>query len=314
MSTMNWMTSDDARRHARRLVVILLLACAPALAIAQDRGAPHGVLVRIQGDITLGAEAREAAVVVVQGDASVAGTAGLVVVVQGTATLSGARVQDLVVVQGHARLDSGTVVTGDVQLVEATLTRGAGAVVEGAIHDDVGYRLGRGMLVFGLLFALGAALALLASGLVAAAVAPHGVRAVGAILTDELAATLVAVVLVWIALPIVAALLFPTIVGIPTALAVFFVVLPALGFLGYLIAGIRLGDYVLGRMRGHDEAWHPYLAAVTGLGLLMVLGWVPMLGSVVTPVAAFLGSGALAVHAWKTTRQPVKPPAEPSLA
>ena len=72
--------------------------------------------------------------------------------------------------------------------------------------------------------------------------------------------------------------------------------MPALGFLGYLVTGIRLGDYIIGAMRGSDEAWHPYLAAAVGLGALVVAGWIPVLGAVVSPVAAFLGGGALALR------------------
>ena len=46
--------------------------------------------------------------------------------------------------------------------------------------------------------------------------------------------------------------------------------------------------------------------AVIGLGALVIAGWVPVLGSFVSPVAAFLGGGALALRAWEVLRQPRK--------
>ena len=105
-------------------------------------------------------------------------------------------------------------------------------------------------------------------------------------------------------LPLLAVMAFFTIVGIPAGLAILLILLPALGYVGYLVAGIRLGDYVLGVVRGHDEAWHPYQAAVTGLGLLLVLGWVPVVGGIVSPVAGLLGAGALALRAWQRATWP----------
>ena len=193
--------------------------------------------------------------------------------------------------------------TGDVELINSALSREEGVIVGGQVHYTAG-RFGRGLLVFGLLFGLGTALAVLVSGLLLAGVAPHSARMAGATLTGNFGKTLLATLLVWIGLPLLAILLMGTIVGIPVALGILVVLLPALGFLGYLAAGIRLGDYVIGRVRGSEEAWHPYLAAVVGLGLLLLAGLIPLFGSVITPLASFLGAGALALVAWSAILKP----------
>lgn len=278
-------------------LVMLALAPRPAAAAAETR----------QDAAPLEAGVDDGVVVVVQSRAEVAGTADVLVVVQGTATLTGARVGEVVVIQGRVLLEEGTVVTGDVRLVDATLVQGEGTRVQGRVTNDSVARVGRGLLAFGLVFALGAAVVMLVSGLAAAAVAPHGVRAVGALMTDRLGPTVLAALVVWVGGPAVAVAAFVTFVGIPLGLAVVLVLLPALGFLGYLVAGIWLGDYALGRLRGSDEAWHPYRAALVGVAMLLVAGWVPVLGSLVTPAAAFLGSGALALHAWDVARRPRQP-------
>lgn len=264
----------------------------------------EGVHLRVGGDVVLRAGERESAVVVVRGQAVVEGTAEVVVVVDGTARLDGARVAELVVVQGDALLEGSTVVERNVHLVNARLTRGEGVRILGAVQSGDGYPFLRGMLIFGVLVALGTGVVVLGAGLAAAAVAPKTIRTVGATITDEIGPTLLGALAVWGGLPLIAVLASVTVVGLPTGAALLVLVLPAFGMLGYLIAGIRLGDDILAAVRDRDEAWHPYRAAVVGLLALMAAGWVPVLGAVVSPVATLLGSGALAVHAWRAARWP----------
>ncbi|MEZ4701830.1 MAG: hypothetical protein R2834_15940 [Rhodothermales bacterium] len=295
-----------ARNSLRRSSVLIVALCLLVLpsSRAQDWEADEGVIVRVNGDLVVPAGEREAVALVIEGNARVSGEAELVVVVNGTAELTGARIGELVVVQGEAMLDDASEVTGNVHLVNAELTRADGATIQGEVLHDTGTRLGRGLLIFGLLFAMGSVITVLACGLVAAAIAPRGVRTAGAALTDTFGTTLVATLIVWVGLPIFAAAMIGTVVGIPIGLGIFLFILPAMGFLGYLVSGIRLGDYVLGVIRGRDEAWHPYLAALVGLVILLFLGTVPILGSIVSPIAAMLGAGAIGVLAWRQVRRP----------
>ena len=61
-----------------------------------------------------------------------------------------------------------------------------------------------------------------------------------------------------------------------SSLLVFLV--PTLGFLGYLVSGVRLGEVVLGRWRGRAETGPPYLSAATGLLLLLVAAGLAVCG------------------------------------
>lgn len=270
-----------------------------------------GVLVRVSGNVRLGPDEREAVVVVVDGDAEISGEVAVVVVVDGTATLDGARVRELIVVGGTARLFADTIVEGDIQLVGSDIIRGDEALVRGDVLTGTAERIGRGLLIFGIVFGLGLMAAVLLSGVVAAAVAPHAMRSAGAILTDESGKALLGALFIWIGLPILAGTGFATIIGIPIGLGIMFILLPAMGFLGFIVSGIRLGDYILGVARGSDEAWHPYLAALLGLAILLVAGLVPVFGSFVIPIAAVAGSGALAVHAKRSIGAPRREPGAP---
>ncbi|NBB86690.1 MAG: hypothetical protein GVY12_10815 [Bacteroidetes bacterium] len=286
-------------------LLVLAAATGPAPAAQSPAAAFDGLLVRVGGPIEVGPGGRESVVVVVQGNAAIGGSVDAVIVVDGTATLNdGARVTELVVIQGTADLRAGSAVSQDVHLVNAELRRDDDAVVGGDIQSGPGYPFVRGLLIFGLLMGLGAAVAVIVSGLVAAAIAPHGVRSVGATITDEPGPTVLAALLLWIGLPIAAALIAATLVGIPTAIGILLFLLPALGFLGYVVAGIRLGDYILGALRGSYEAWHPYQAALVGLVALLAAGWIPVLGAAVSPAASLLGSGALTLRGWRAARWP----------
>lgn len=282
-------------------VVLLWLAAIPARGQAQNE---PGFILRINGDARVSATETEGAIVVVNGTAYVDGSAEALIVINGDAVVEGGKLNSIFVTNGTARLGNGTVVTGDVELVNAEMVKGDNVMIEGDVSYGGGRRFGKGMLLFGILFGLGAAIAVIVSGLATAAIAPHGVREAGALLTDELGKTFIATLVIWIGFPVVVAIAFMTVVGIPVGLGILVFLLPALAFIGYLIVGIRLGDYLLGVVRGSDEAWHPYLAAIVGLLALLLMGWLPVVGSVVSPIAALLGSGTIGLKAWRSIRQP----------
>lgn len=285
------------------LVVSAFLVAAAAAPRISAQEEP-GFILRINGDAHVSAAQREGAVITINGDAHVDGSVNALVVVNGDAIIQGGRLASLFVANGTARLGSGTIITGDVELVNAQVSESENVTIEGDISYGGGRRFGKGMLLFGLLFGLGAAIAVVVSGLAVAAIAPHGVREAGVLLSDDLGKTFIATLFIWIGLPVGAAIAFMTVVGIPVGIGILVFVLPALAFVGYLIVGIRLGDYLLGIVRGSDEAWHPYMAAIAGLLALLLMGWLPVVGSVVTPIAALLGSGTIGLKAWRSIRQP----------
>ena len=279
-------------------------------AAAQSAGSDEGALVRVNGNIVVPAGEVHGLVVVIDGDLQFDGTATTVVVINGDAELTGATVTDIVVVSGTANLGAGTVISGDVHLVDTTLTQDPTATVEGTINDGAGDEFTSGFWVLGLLFMIGWALLTLLAGLLLAGVAPDLARRAGRTITSDLGPTIVAGLILWIVVPVIGGLLFATVVGIPTALTIWLLALPLLGFVGFLVAGIRIGEYITARGVGIG---HPYLASFVGLLTLIIVGAIPAIGPLIVTVAGFIGSGALALHAYRAVRNQPKPlPAPPT--
>ncbi len=297
-------------------LAVLFSALLAGPAAAQSNADDEGVLVRVNGDVAVPSGDVHGVIVVVDGNLELEGTATTVVVVNGRAALTGATVEELVVVSGTADLGPGTVVTGDVHLVDTTLVRDPSATVEGTINEGTGDGFAAGFWVLGMVFMIGWAVLVLLSGLVLAGVAPDLARGAGRTITTDLVPSIVAGLIVWVAAPILGVLLFATIVGIPTAVTIWLLVLPLLGLFGFIVAGIRLGEYVTARGGGIG---HPYLASFIGLLILILVGAIPLVGPLVVFVAGFLGSGALAMHGYRAIRnqpQPVlaapAPPIDPA--
>jgi len=287
----------------------LLLALLAGPASAQSSGGDESFLLRIGGDATVLAGESHGTVVIVDGDLDVEGTATTVVVVSGRAELENATVETLVVVDGVARLGAGVRVTGDVHLVNSDLIRDPSATVDGTVETGTG-DFAEGFWVVGILFMIGWAVMTIVAALALAAVAPGFARRAGRSATNELGLTVVAGLILWIVVPVVGIVLFATVIGIPTALAIWFAVLPVVGFIGFLVAGVRLGEYVTG---GTEGVGHPYLAALVGTVFLLVVGAIPFIGPIVVSIAAFLGSGAIGLQAFKAVRsQPPAPAPAPT--
>ena len=98
--------------------------------------------------------------------------------------------------------------------------------------------------------------------------------------------------------PILAVLAMATIVGIPAGLGLLIVVWPLVAFIGYVVAAIWLGEWLLGRREGAVPAERPYAAATVGLIVAFVIGLIPL----VTAVLSIFGLGAVVLAAWRTLR------------
>jgi len=301
--------------RASLLAMAVLLAVA-ALAAAQPTGpapAAKGFLLRVEGDASVQANETVGGVLVVNGTATVAGDVGSLVVVNGTAVvLGGGKVGTLVVTSGVADLRDGALVRGDVTLVKSTLTQAPGAQVQGSVNhgESLVSALGRWAAFVGILVGVGVSVALVVAGLLAAAFAPRQFLAAGAALTGSPGATLLSAAILWIGVPILAILAFATLVGIPTALGVLFLVLPLLWFFGYVVVGIRVGELLLHRRRATPA--HPYLGALVGVLVLVAVSWIPFVGGVLSALAGFVGGGAVALVAWRSARSgrgAARPPA-----
>lgn len=88
--------------------VALLSLAGPALAV--DPARHDSLVLQVNADVTIPAETRRDAVIVIRGDAAVAGAVDTLIVIDGTATLTGARVGTLIVTGGAVDIDATSVV------------------------------------------------------------------------------------------------------------------------------------------------------------------------------------------------------------
>jgi hypothetical protein len=290
--------------NLRRSIVLLVGLIAALLivpsAAAQEARTDDGFLLRVNGTTTVGATEVTDSVFAVNGDAVVDGTVSdTLVVIKGDATVNGNVAGEVVMIDGTLNLKPGATV-GDVTLMRATLNQEQGATITGELSERsefVNFGWGRG--VFSFVFWLGTTIVVLLAGLAYAALGGRQLRTAGNLLTKQPGASLLAAAIVWVGLPILAVLALVTVVGIPLGLAVLFFVLPVLWFVGYLVAGARLGAVLARRFGGADAPDRPYLAAIIGLFVFQVIALVPIVGGLLVALAGFVGAGALGYLAYR---------------
>jgi hypothetical protein len=284
-------------------VAVLLGIAAPAALAAEPNANGGNVLIAIDRDVDIPAGDHVDTLVVVRGDAQVAGSVDALVVVDGTATLSAATAESVVVVNGTADLQAGSTVTGDVRTFSGSVTRAAGAVVGGTVRsfdtDLAAFALLLVPLFLVLLVGFGVAAIVVA--LLVAAFGARQVRTAESLISNETGTVLVAGIIGTFVLPILAILVTATIVGAPLGLGALLFVLPVLAFIGWIVAAIWVGDWILNRAPG-PRAERPYAAAVVGVIILALLGIVPF----VSAIATLFGYGALLVMAWRILRPPTQ--------
>jgi hypothetical protein len=284
---------------------LLIAAIGAPVALAADDTLPHSgrVLMAFDGDISVPAGEQADVVLVVKGDADIAGTVNVLTVIDGTATVHGATVEDIAVISGTVDLQDGTTVLGNVRSIESTVTQAPGVEIAGDIKGLDADLFAFGMVIGPaiLLFVLGLALASVVAGLLLAAVAARQVRAAERVIATEPLKAFGVGLLGVIVIPILAIVAIVTIVGAPLGLGVLLGFLPLLAFAGFLVAGIFVGEEILGS-RKEPETQHPYRGALLGIVLLQIVGVVPVVGGLVTAVASLLGFGAILLLAWRIVR------------
>lgn len=306
--------------HLKRITLALLVGAflflLPGTAGAQpapSRSDTPDVLVRVHGDVHLGPNESADVVVVVNANAVIEGTVReVLVVVHGTAIISGTVGQELVLVKSTGDLQPSARINGEVILAgPSTLNQAEGAVVTGTIvrreNFDFNFPFG---FFSSFIFWLAITVLTLSSGLLFAGVAGRQLSEAGATITSTIGSSVLGVLTVFIALPLLAMLAMMTVVGIPLGIAAL-LLLPVLGFLGYLVAGTRLGTLILRVMGITADPDHPYLPALLGLLVLRLFALIPFAGFLVAFLAGVIGAGALAVLAWRALRGPATGALEP---
>jgi hypothetical protein len=282
-------------------LLLALLLLVPAVAAADPALSHSGrVLISTEGDVTVPAGDHYDAVVVVNGTATINGQANVVVVVDGSLVMTGALTETVVAIRSPVSVGPGTVIRSDVFKLDSLVTRQGDAAIQGDVRD-IGSQLTSLGFVLAPLFILlfiGFAIVALAAGLLVAALGARQVRAAEELITRQPLETLIAGV-VGVILPIFVLIgLFITVVGIPLGLGLLFVAWPMVAFLGYIVAGIWIGDWVLHRLYPATVRERPYLASVVGLVILAVLAIVPF----VSAIASLFGYGAVLTLGWRTFR------------
>jgi hypothetical protein len=221
--------------------------------------------------------------------------------------LTGARTESVIAVRSPVTIGPGTVVLGDVMKVDSVVTRVGDGAIGGAVRDlaadsaGLGWFVGPAMLMAYAGFGRAAS----AAGLLLAGLAARQVRAAEALISHQPAQTLVAA-LAGVFLPIfLVTMLVVTIVGAPLGIGILLGLWPLAAFIGYLVAGIWIGDWVLARTTPGTTRERPYLAAVVGLLILELLGILPF----IPMIATLFGFGAVLLLAWGTFRGGAMPTA-----
>jgi cytoskeletal protein CcmA (bactofilin family) len=300
--------------------------------VAGDAVATGGT-VDVRGEITedlyaAGGDVRIEATVL--GNARIAGgtvflergadIAGSVTVAGGSIEQSGHVGGNLQVFGGRVRLNG--VVDGDVEVASEDIRVGPeavikgrltyqgpdrprvadGAVISGGIERShrrwrgLGEESGFGRALTGVLRTLWFAGVLL-TGMLLVAVFPRFTREAAATARSDALASLGLGAALLIAVPIMALMLFVTIIGIPLG----FATLMGYGLLlmlGYLTAALAVGDWLLERSRPADAAnagWR-MLFLLFALVAIALLRWVPWIGNIAVLLLFMAGLGAFALR------------------
>ena len=285
------------------VMLIVMLFLVP-VALAAD-ALPHTgrVLISTKGDVTIPAGEQADFVMVVDGTATIAGEVNTIFVVNGSANLTGAKTETVVAINSPVNLADGTVVLGDVMTANSLVHQTGTAEVMGEVKDMQASFIALGAVLAPALILLwiGFGLAVIAAGLLLAGVAGRQVRAAEALIIHEPVLTFATGIVAMVLIPLAAFLLIATLIGAALGVGILIALWPLVAFVGYLVAGISIGDWVLEQRRPAVSRERPYLAAVIGLLILQALGLVPVLGIVSTLVSLF-GFGAVVLLAWRTLR------------
>lgn len=279
-------------------MVILFLIAVP-VAIAADPLPQTGrLIISTEGDVTVAAEEQADLVIVTGGTATIEGTVNALLVVDGVADLTGATVDSIVAVRSPVTVGPGSVVLGDVRTVDSLVLKMGDGEVQGDVRDLATDLIAVGAVLApaAILFFIGFALATVIAGLTLAGLASRQLRAAETLISRDIGRTLLAGLGGLILLPLVAIVAIASIVGAPLGIGLLIFVWPLLAFLGYIVAAVWIGDWVLRQVSPTVVRERPYAAVVIGIVVMQVLSIIPPLAA----IASFVGFGAVILYAWRT--------------
>lgn len=287
------------------LVVVLVPA---ALAQDSDDDGPDDDLVVLTGTLVVPEGETVGTAIIFDGDALIEGTVREnLVVFNGRTEVSGSVGEDLVAFNGPVLVRSGAEIGNNV-FSRRTAEIEDGATIGGDVKGIAGgFDFGDLFLAGRIAWWIGYSVSTLVLGLVLLRVAWGLDAAATHALERRLGAVFGFGVLWFILLPVIAALLFVTVVAIPLGL---FLML-ALGLIytiAYVVAAHGLGRLVV------KPPTSKYLAFLAGWGALRLIELIPFVGGLMWLVATVIGLGILWVAARSTPREvvPVATPLPPA--
>lgn len=278
------------------LSIVLAVAGASQTIPSPPASKVDDLQIRINGPIHIAAGDTASAVWVINHNATIDGVVAKGLgVINGTARITGSVVGGVVVVNGQLELAPGARVGGDVMLYRSTMTRANDAVIVGAVNQEKGFSVGAGAIW---LVWLSFTIVVLLAGLVFMELAPTTLTESVRQLSEHRGQSVWTAFGVAAAVPGLAFVSFATVIGIPLGLTLLFVVIPALTFLGYLVAGAALGSALGTRLLPTGDRSRRFAPIVIGLVTLQVVTGLPVIGGLVGFLASLVGVGALVARTW----------------
>jgi hypothetical protein len=281
-------------------LALTFLLLVPAAAAAEPFGDDEHVIFTTGGDVTLAANEHADVLVVVDGAATIEGNVGAVLVINGTANLVGAHTTGIVAISSHVTIDAGSEVSGDIRTLSSTVDAASGSIMTGTVRDlapdlaSATVLAGPALFLVYLAFVLSA----IAAGLLMAGLAARQVGAAGQLISREPLMTIASGFIGLLGIVVIGTGAIVTVFGAPFGLGLLVFVLPGLFFIGYLVAGIWVGEQILGRSSPEVMRERPYLAALVGLAVVGAISIVPGVGGIV----GFVGFGAVMLLMWRVAR------------
>lgn len=300
--------------RAFMLAISVLLLVALPVAAQDEEGwllssEDDNVLIAIGRDIEIGATETADGVVIVDGQAVIAGAVDSIVAANADITIDGpgAAVERVFTISGSLEIGAGATVdeltfTGTDVTIDPTATVGEQTDAQEELAGALGALVA--FLIVAIIFlGIGLFIAWLAMTLLVIAFGTNQVRRAGAAISNDVLKTIVVGLLMLFIPSIVFGLLFVTIVGIPLALLLI-LLWGLIVFLGQIVVATWIGERILPRGR---TANRPYGAAFLGMLILLLLAWT----GVVPLLAGIFGTGAVTLVGWRVLRGGGAPPVPP---
>jgi len=265
--------------------LLLLLMLLPAAARAADGPQDRYI---VTGDVLVARGETVGDLVVLDGNVVVRGAVrGDIVAVNGSVTLRGTVTGDVVTIDNRATLGRRARVGGDVKWVKDRPVVAPGAVISGKVTRFDAGTFGRPGIEVAIGFWLIVTISFLLGGLLLLLLAPGLFDGVVRSARSGRGRAIIAGILVFILLPILAIVLLVTVVGTPLGIGLLLALGPIYA-VAYVASAMVLGRRVV-KSGGRTVAF------LAGLGILRVLALIPFVGGLVSLLATIFGLGTLFV-------------------